>query len=320
MQIDSIDIQILLDIINIVFPVFLVIALGYIFRRMNLFGTEFLQNSNKLIFNVTLPLLMFYKIATSDFSTNFNGMMIVGGWLSIFLCCVFAYGFAYIRKFPADEIGVFTQGSFRGNLAIIGLAIVFNAYGSVGLTRGAILMGFVVPILNLFAVIVLLLPHHDSNTFKLTKWIKQIFTNPLIIASMIAIPWSFFRVPMPTLADRTLQIITNLTLPLSLLAVGGGLSIRKFKGDFVKASLAASFKLILHPILTFVILYLLGISGQDLAIGVLMIGSPTAIVSYVMASQMKGNPELAGSIVVLATLGSIISYSMVLLAFKLLGI
>ena len=62
------------------------------------------------------------------------------------------------------------------------------------------------------------------------------------------------------------------------------------------------------PLCTALILSALGVGKLDLAIGVLMIGSPTAMVSYVMAAQMKGDTELAGSIIMVSTLFSIATY------------
>jgi len=67
-----------LDIINIVLPVFSVIALGWLLRQWKLIDAVFLKQTNKLVYYVCLPLLLFYKIGTADFFANFNGKLIVG--------------------------------------------------------------------------------------------------------------------------------------------------------------------------------------------------------------------------------------------------
>ena len=82
--------------------------------------------------------------------------------------------------------------------------------------------------------------------------------------------------------------------------------------------MATFFKLILLPIITAAILAALDVSPDEIAIGVLMVGSPTAAVSFIMASQMKGDVDLARSIIVVTTLGSILTYSSMLYFLQLI--
>ena len=100
------------------------------------------------------------------------------------------YAYAAFRKYPDTVRGVFSQGAFRGNIAYVGLALVFNALGQAGLTRAGILMGFLVPFLNLYAIIALLWPHRQAQSDKgVTYLVRQIALNPLIIASFAGIAW-----------------------------------------------------------------------------------------------------------------------------------
>jgi len=69
-----------------------------------------------------------------------------------------------------------------------------------------------------------------------------------------------------------------------------------------------------------VLLVLLGVTGQDLAIGVLMAGTPAATATYIMAHQMKGDAELAGSIVMMSTLLSAVTYTAALFILRTLGL
>ncbi len=155
-----------LNIITIVLPVFMVIGLGYLLRRIRLVNEEFLFQTNRLVYYVALPLLLFYKIGSADFFANFNGALVVGSAAAVAVGFVLSYGYAALRGYPPAARGVFSQGSFRGNLAYVGLAIVLNAYGENAFTRAGILMGFLVPVLNFFAILALLLPHRKSGEKK----------------------------------------------------------------------------------------------------------------------------------------------------------
>jgi hypothetical protein len=310
-----------IDILNIVLPVFIVIALGALLRRLQLIDQTFLRQTNRLVYYVCLPLLLFYKIGTADFGANFNVDLVIATVGAVAIIFFFSYLFARVRGYTPEVRGVFSQGAFRGNIAYIGLAIALNAYGETGLTRAGILMGFLVPFLNLFAIIALLLPHRGSSEHQDGKfWARQLFYNPLILASFAGIGWSFFALPMPTVMDRSLHIATGMTLPLALLAIGGGFSLKKLQGDLFQAATATFCKLVLLPLVALGLLLLLGVEGVDLGIGILIAATPAATANYIMAQELKGDAELAGSIVMLSTLVSAITYTIALFLLRYYGL
>lgn len=309
------------EIFLIVLPVFVVIGLGWLLVRFGLIDQDFLRQTNRLVYYVCLPLLLFHEIARADFLANFNGRLIFISIATVAVTCLISYFYAVVRHYPPASRGVFSQGAFRGNIAYIGLAIVFNADGQAGLTRASILMGFLVPFLNLFAILVLLHPHrHTARAAGESSPWRQIVLNPLILASVAGVAWSFLALPLPLLLERSLKIVTGMTLPLALLAIGGACSIERLKGDLVAALLAAGAKLIWMPILAGLLLYAAGVRGLDLEIGILIAGTPAATANYIMASQMKGDAELAGSIIMISTLAAAVTYSIALFILRGLGI
>ncbi len=310
-----------IDILNIVLPVFIVIGLGTFLRRIGLISGDFLHHTNRLVYYLCLPLLLFYKIGTANFSASFNGRLVVASVAAIAVVFLLSFLFATLRGYPAEVRGVFSQGSFRGNIAYVGLAIALNAYGEIGLTRAGILMGFIVPFLNLFAIIALLLPHRgESGQAGGGVWLKQLVLNPLILASFAGIAWSYFAIPLPLIAERSLEIATGMTLPLALLAIGGGFSLEKLKGDLVTTVLVSTGKLIILPLVAMVLLASLDVSGIDFAIGILIAGTPAATANYIMAHELKGDAELAGSIVMFSTLASAFTYTIALYLLRTAGL
>ncbi|WP_316348307.1 AEC family transporter [Desulfuromonas acetoxidans] len=306
-----------IDIVEIVLPVFLVIILGWFLRRIRLIDETFLFQVNRLVYYVCLPLLLFYKIATADFSRNFNGSVVFATMTCVVVGFAVSYAYAAWRSYPPMKLGTFAQGSFRGNLAYMGLAIVFNAHGDEGLTRASVLMGFLVPLYNLLAVSALLLPHRHSGQGKGWRfWSMQVIENPLILAACGGIAWSYFSWPLPIVIDRGLHIATGMTLPLALLSLGGAFSLNRLRGDLVCAGMAMGTKLLWMPLLAYLLLRYLGVSGLDLQVGVLLSAAPTAMATFIMAQQMKGDAELAGSIVVMTTAMSSLSYTLILFLLR----
>ena len=313
----------LLDILSIVLPVFLVIGLGMGLKKAGMVDGSFLFQLNRLVYYLALPALLFHKIATADFSASFNGGLLAGMLIAVFLTAVLAYSFALWRGYPPNIRGSFCQGAFRGNLAYIGLAIVFNAQGESGLAAAGILLGFMVPVFNFLSVVVLLLPHRGAageRRYGVRFWVRQIGGNPLILASFAGILWSYWRLPLPPVVDRSLDIVTGMALPLALLAIGGSFSLKRLKGDIARAMLATLIKIVWLPLFTACILLSFGIGGQGLAIGVIFAITPTATAAYIMAQQMGGDAELSGSIIMLTTLLSVVPYTVALMLLQSMGL
>jgi len=311
----------LLDILNIVLPVFVVIGLGWLLKQCGLIDSNFLHQTNRLVYYVCLPLLLFYKIGTADFAANFNPSLVTASIVAVAFTFLGSYAYTAIRRYPPAKRGVFSQGSFRGNIAYIGLAITLNAYGEAGLTRAGILMGFLVPFLNLFAILALLWPNRSSGESRgVSFWVRQLALNPLILASFAGIIWSYLALPIPLLLDRSLKIATGMALPLALVAIGGTFSAKRLRGDLCPALLACGAKLIWMPLFAAVLLYFMGVHGMDLGIGILIAGTPAATANYIMAHQLKGDAELAGTIVMLSTLLSAVTYTIALLVLRSHGL
>lgn len=306
--------------LEIVLPVFALILLGSLLHRIKLVDDAFARQANRLVYFVCLPALLFYKTATAEFGANFNANLVLGASLALVLGGVLAYGWSVLAAFPPEDRGTFSQGAFRGNLAYIGLPIVFGAYGETGLARAGMLLSCLVPLINLLAIVVLWLPHRRRQRAGGVPWREQLLLNPLVLAAAAGLLWSRLALPLPGGAERILQPLSNIALPLALLAIGAGFSLRQLQGDLVRAGGASALKLVLQPVLHFLILLGLGIGGKDLGIALLLAATPTAAASYIMAYELDGNSGLAASIIVLSTLLAAPVYTGLLLLLKLTGL
>ena len=308
------------DVLLIVLPVFLVIGLGFGLKRTGLAGPDFLFQLNRLIYYIALPGLLFYKIATADFSARFNGELLLGLAAAIFAVFLLTLGYGRLRNWSPALQGAFCQGAFRGNLAYVGLAIVFNAYGESGFTTAGILLGFLVPLLNFLSVLALSLPHRKSgHGMGKKELVMQVVGNPLIIASFAGICWSYLSLPLPLVIDKALNIVTGMSLPLALISIGASFSFQKLKGDLGVACLVTGIKIIVLPLIAAAILLFLGVSGEELGVGVLLAGTPTATAAYILAQQMRSDAELSGAIIMLSTLCSLFTYTALLYFLRLFG-
>src|SRR5699024_10409072 len=109
--------------------------------------------------------------------------------------------------------------------AILGAAFIQNIYGSSGMS-GLMILGSV-PLYNIFAVLILTLESpaaegQKDTAAKLKKSLKGIVTNPILLGILAGLAAALVRLPIPTMAEKTLSSLSALTSPLALLAIGAG--------------------------------------------------------------------------------------------------
>lgn len=296
-----------MNILQAVLPVFLVIAIGAAARRFRFIGEDFIDTANRLVYYLLLPALLFYKIGTSNFREAFSAPLVLGGYAATLTTFLVAILLSRHLGITPGERGSFVQGAVRANLAYVGLPVVFSAVGDIGLRKAGILLGFMVPLINSLAVVALVTPHADGKgrgRENAAQVAYQLAVNPVLLSAFVGVLWSLWKVPLPALADRTLAIVSSATLPLSLLCLGGAFSFERARSGFRLAAVAAGMKLLLLTALAVAAYRWMGLAGDDLRVGVIMMGCPTAVVTYVMASQLKGDTNLAGTIVVVSTAAS----------------
>jgi len=305
---------------NVVVPVFLLIFLGFLLKWRKFINENFILVSSKVVFNVTVPALVFAKLSTTDFRVTFDLKQIAFVYSGTLVFFALTWMFStFISKNGKDQAS-FIQGSIRSNYAIVGFALVSNTFGNQALGKAAILLAFIMPLYNVLAIIALTVPPKKEKKIGYKKTIVEIITNPLILATLIAIPFSYFQIFVPKFLMVTVDYLATLTLPLALLGIGGSLKFESIKKDSKLALWATLIKIIIIPATLTYIAVQLGYKQEDLGVLFMLFATPTAIVSFIMAEAMGCNSELAGNIIVMTTLGSIFTISIGLFVMRSIGL
>lgn len=292
--------------LNAITPIFIIIILGFFLKKKGFVNDNFNKVASNIVFKVTLPIFLFVKIYNVDFDIIENLKVISFIYFGTILTFFISYFIAKWRKYDDDSLGVFVQGSFRGNFAIVGLALISSILGEKGFEIGSIILAFSLPIYNLLAIIALSLPLNNGN-FSLGKTIIDILKNPLVLSVVFGLLFSVMNIELPLIIKKSGDYLAGLALPLALFGIGSSLSFSTISFYFRKTLLASTLKLLIFPLLMTYTAFLLGFRGEVLAAIFIFFGCPTALVSYIMAEGMKRNEKLAGSIVAFSTLASLLS-------------
>jgi len=297
-----------LYILSTVSPIFLIVIVGWGLRKLGIIQESFVKQSTKFVFNVTLPVLIFFKLAIVEFSMVFDSKII----FLVYAVILFLFFASWIiaQKFikKGHGRGVFIQGSFRPNNVILGLAIIMNLYGDEGVSRTIIILTFLVPLDNVLSVVALtLFDRSDNRKVILSDAVKSILTNPVIVAGVVAIIFSIFKIKIPIFLISTGKYLADITLPLALIGVGASLRIAYLRKTSIITMGATIIKLIIAPIIATILGYYIGYSEMELGIIFILFACPTAIVSFILADAMTSHGEIAGNIVITTTLLSAIT-------------
>jgi hypothetical protein len=304
---------------NIVAPVFLIIAVGYLAKKRKIINEVFVDVTSKFVFRISLPVFIFLEISELDLSQVFDIDQIVFITSATFITYLLIWigTFPYIKN-PEDK-SAFIQGAFRGNYAIVGLALISNLFGDDALGKATLILAFLLPVYNVLAVIVLTVTKHQGK-IKFKSIIADIIFNPLILAVIIALPFSFFKIRLPEMFISTGNYFADLALPLALVGIGGSLNMENLKRASTLAFFSSIIKIVILPlILTFAAIFL-GYRNDDLGIMFIVFACPTAIASFVMADVMGANSKLAGNIIMITTLGSVFTIAIGILMLKSFGL
>lgn len=292
-------------------PIFLLISLGYIFKRIQFPNKEFWAQADKFTYYVLFPSLLVYKLSSADLNA-IDGFSFVSSALItlVIVSLILIVLTKLFFKFDGASFTSVYQGATRFNTYVF-FALVSAILGDEGLILGAFLITFLIPIINIFCITIFSF-YTSSSKMSFVSFFKSIIKNPLILGCLIGGSINFFGVNIPSFLTQTLSILSSAALPLGLLSVGVGLHLGGIKDLKSELLVANILKLFLFPIVIFFVAKTLGVEGLSLSLLVVFAAMPTASSAYILARELGGNLSLMSAIITIQTLVSMLSISLVL--------
>ena len=300
-----------MNIFTTIIPIFIIILLGWLARVYGFMRPEFLQQANRLVFYLAIPAMVFRSISKTSLSDQFDGMVVMLSMLAVCVvfCCAWILG--SIMDVDRSQRGTYIQNSFHGNLGYIGLAVSFYYLGREGFARASILVGFMMIIQNLLAVIALqIFSENDSASQRKWAVVSKVLGNPIIMSALAGILVSAAGIPIPLVLGRCLDILSDLALPMALLIIGASLSFDMVQSRLMTILSAGAMKLFLLPGIGYLLYRIWDVAAGVYLPGIILLASPTATVTYVMAKEMQGDSELAVATISVSTLLSSITFTL----------
>ena len=301
-------------ILNSLFPVFAIIVLGHILKRFGMTNDLFLSYSDRLIYFIFFPILLFWKIGTAPPAADMNFDYCLAALFAVTVVFVLSVLYIKFGRVGEFQAGTFSQSCYRFN-TYVGMALVLSAFGEAGGRYFGILIGIIIPWINVMAVTVLIWFSGRRFTFwkQVQVTFKAVFSNPLLIACVAGFIYSNTVNVFPKSIDNTFSLLSLVTLPLALLSIGGALTLKNLKTYFRLSIVASGFKLFVLPLMGYFMLSAFNVSGLPFKVSMIFFTLPTSTAIYVLSSQLNSDTDLASANIFLSTILSLFSLSLVLM-------
>ena len=306
--------------INVVFPLFVMMAAGWLIRKTGLVTTEGLAEMNRLNVRVFLPAMLFINVCDGDLINGADRKFMLfaaAGGVVLFLICILVVPAIVKDKRRSQAI---ILGMYRPNTAIYGLPLAQSILGSSDKVSNVLMMiSVAILVTNFFAVLTVEI--YKGAKPKILTSVARCFMNPIIIGLLLGMIAQFLPFRMPDMILSPIKSIGAITTPLAFIALGADFSLKTGKKNIAAVSAATLFKLIVTPLLTIPAgILLFGFRDETLVAMICAFSTPTAVSVLPLIKEAGADGELMGEIIVSTTAFSLVSIFLFTFVFRYLSL
>ena len=289
--------ELYLKLIDVLFPVFFVIGVGYFIGKKDpKFNTDFITN---FAGNVGTPAMIFYTITTTGVTLAvfieyfIYALVIIGGFSIVGILVLLILKKDFISELPPLILP---------NTGNMGIPICLFAYGTAGLGIASAIASVI--ILLHFTLGVLL----AKKSFSLNILIK----NMPIYGIIVSVIFLYFEWEVPGYLENTTFLLTYATIFLVLMSLGIALSRLKVV-SWIHASILGALRLIIGPIIGYALIKYLSLDGFKAGVFLIQSAMPSAVLTYLVGSMYSKRKvvDSVASVIVTSTLMSFITVPIV---------
>jgi malonate transporter and related proteins len=304
----------MLSIVNVVAPIFALIAVGYFAVRLKFYPQRGVDGLVLFVNNFATPCLLFEAMLTSDFRSVFNLAIIIPYYAGALFSLI--VGTFIARKFFRNPIEDAVSSGFAAmftNTLLVGFPIISRAYGPTALPTIFSIIGLHSPLLLTCGMLTMELVKHDGGSLGKTLMAagRRIVANPLIWGIAAGITGNFLHVSLPEAGTAFFTMMSQAVVPAALFGIGGALNEYKFSESWGQALAMNVLKLIVHPLIAWTLMVpVLHVDPHIARYGVLLSAMPNGINSYVFATYYNRGANVAANTLLIGTIASAVTVSL----------
>lgn len=274
------------------------LALGALGRSSGVVGPQRRDRLVAFAFYVALPALVFGSTHDRPPGEVFSPVLVAGLWVVV-LGMVGLSLLVHRNVDAASTRSVATVQSYHSNMGFLGLPLVAATFGDLAAAKGSVLLG-IGALTQVPLTVVLLVALNDLDV-SVRGELRTLLANPVILSLLAGLAFAALELPVPTAATRGIDLLSELALPVALVCVGASLDVRRADPGIEGTPTVVALKLLVMPALAWLVFASLGADQSTLRAGVLMLGMPTAVSTFVYATELGGDDAVASRNVLATT-------------------
>lgn len=293
-----------------IIPIFLLLMAGALCQRLRFPMEGFWVGVDKLTYWLLFPALLFYKTSQIDFSNPLLSQYALILLCALVITAIFTFVSAWCVKATAPTASSMLQAGVRFNTFIV-LALAGSLYGNDGLIYAALGASVLIPSVNVFLVVSMVLMHGKPSKSdpvnalypSLPKLLSgALIRNPLIISIVLGSGLNLLGLtPIPVVSEMA-ELLSKAALPMVLLAVGASVRLEAIRSVGIFFVLSTIARFVVFPLSIGLMCWWLGITGLPALVAVLFGVVPTATSAYALARQLGGDAERMAAFITLQTI------------------
>lgn len=295
-------------IINSLVAIFLVLATGWALKARGFVSPSHWAGVERLTYQVLFPAVVIHTLAVADLSqlpVLAMGLTLVTAILGVSIVLLIVRPLLSRVGINGPAFTSVLQGSVRWN-TFVALALAAGLHGREGATLMAIAVASMIPLLNVLCVLVLA-RFAVGRPMSAAETARSIAVNPFIWSSAVGLLLNQMQWMLPAALTTYVDILGRAALGVGLLVVGAGLEIHRLKQPRLAHGLAIGLKLVVMPLVAWMLARQFGVTGTALTITVVAAAVPTATAAYFLARDMGGDAPLMAEITTMQTLLALVT-------------
>ncbi len=297
-----------MNIAEVIAPLIFIASLGYFCAKTKWLSKVQLDGLSNFTFNITIPVFLFYKMATAQLEHNLSVDFFLAFYVPVLSCYFIAWlinqYFHPQCKSNSAASAAFALGSSYSNNVIVGLPILLMLYGE----QVVVLIFAIVTFHSALLFTLTSLLNREKAT---TSWLKSLvntFNNPLLISIFAGVLFNLLSVSLPHFIDESLQLLGKPAITLALFILGSSLAFYSLKTAFHWVVISTLIKLLLLPTLVYLSAKeFFHLTTIQLNILVILSACPTGVNAYLVAKNFTYHEKTVASTVVVTTILATIS-------------
>jgi len=309
-------VQALQSVIDVVVPVFGLIACGYLVGRTPLLTAERLKGLTNFVFYIAIPALLFRTLGHGLPGDRLDLDVVYAYFGAAALLFVAAMVLARLGfRLSFTEQALFAMGTVFSNTVMLGIPLVYTAFGEAGMAPVTLIVAF--HSLLLIGVPTLLIEIGRGKGAGIGPVLAAVggslVRNPVIVALVVGLAWGGLALPVPDLLDRFIGLLSGAAAPCALVALGASLAAFRLGGNLPESIVITDLKLIVHPLLVWLLaVHVFELTPMWQAVAVLVAALPVGANVFVLAQSYDIYVARAASSVLISTAISVFSVAVLL--------